>query len=150
MPEKKRRAEREMAFQALYGISFASVSGSGELRQAFARSLNASGKNTGATPTNFAWELVEGVWNACDKLDNIITLYSHNWRIDRMGRVELTLLRLALFEILFRHDVPPRMALTEALGLIRQFGAHDAKSFVSGILDAVINAVENGELTGAD
>jgi N utilization substance protein B len=147
---KKQRAGREVAFQALYGLSFAPVSSNEELRRAFLHSLGASGKNKLGEfeeLTGFAWDLVEGVWNASSELDAAISRYSHNWRVDRMGRVELVLLRLAVFEMLFRQDVSSRTAIREAFELSRQFGADDAKKFINGILDAMAKAVECGELT---
>ena len=67
--------------------------------------------------------------------------------VDRMGRVELTLLRLAVYEIMFRNDVPAKVAINEALELSRQFGEGNAKSFINGILDAVAKALEIGGLT---
>ena len=98
-------------------------------------------------PSGFAWELVEGVWSKSEELDASITSFSRNWRVDRMGRVELTLLRLAVYEITFRNDVPAKVAINEALELSRQFGEGNAKSFINGILDAVAKALETGGLT---
>ena len=97
-------------------------------------------------PTGFAWELVEGVWSNSEALDAAIGRFSHNWRVDRMGRIELTLLRLAVFEMLYRQDVPPKVAINEALELSGQFGEGNAKNFINGILDAAAKALESGRL----
>ena len=68
-----------------------------------------------------------------------------------MGRVERTILRLAMYELLYRQDVPARVAISEALDLTRQFGEDNAAAFVNGILDAAAKAAENGTLLpGAD
>ena len=72
-----------------------------------------------------------------------------NWRVDRLGKIELTLLRLAVFEMLYRADVPPKVAINEALELSTRFGDAKAKSFINGILDAAIKAQEAGTLTVA-
>ena len=99
-----------------------------------------------AQPEGFAWELVLGVWSKQEELDKLIARYSQNWRIERMGKVELALLRLAAYELLFRDDVPPKVVINEAIELSRQFGDENSRSFVNGILDSAVKAVESGEI----
>ena len=84
-----------------------------------------------------------------DAIDSVIERFSQNWRVDRLGKIELTLLRLAVFEMLYRADVPPKVAINEALELSTRFGDAKAKSFINGILDAAIKAQEAGTLTVA-
>ncbi|BAV92348.1 transcription antitermination factor NusB [Candidatus Desulfovibrio trichonymphae] len=148
---KKRRAERELALQVLYGLSFTPANSREEMRLAFLLSPHNAGTGTGQDVSRYAFTLVEGVWSASAKLDAAIARYARNWRVDRMGRVELTLLRLAVYELFFRQDVPPKVAINEALELSRQFGGEQAKSFINGILDAAAKAAESGEflLSGA-
>ncbi|MSS26696.1 transcription antitermination factor NusB [Desulfovibrio sp. PG-178-WT-4] len=144
-----RRGARELAFQVLYGLSFTPAESPGELRRAFVLSPHntaMSEEDLSAEPTGFAWELVEGVWSNSKALDAAIGHFSHNWRVDRMGRIELTLLRLAVFEMLYRQDVPPKVAINEALELSGQFGEGNAKNFINGILDAAAKALESGAL----
>lgn len=152
-----RHGERELAFQVLYGLSFTPARSMNELRRVFRLSPDNAARQSAqaahdpeqeprVAPSGFAWELVEGVWSKSAELDAAISRFSHNWRVDRMGRVELTLLRLAVFEMLYRQDVPPKVAINEALELSRLFGEGNAKSFINGILDAVAKALENGEL----
>jgi len=127
-----RRGERELAFQVLYGLSFTPASDVDDLRRIFRISPDYlarwQGQEPPVHPSGFAWELVEGVWSKSDELDASISNFSRNWRVDRMGRVELTLLRLAVYEIMFRADVPPKVAINEALELSRQFGEDNAKA----------------------
>ncbi len=142
-----RHGERELAFQVLYGLSFGSVQTLEELQDIFYNSPGYPAKeSTSTAPSGFAWELVEGVWKSATLLDDVIDRHSHNWRVNRMGRVELTLLRLAVFEMLCRDDIPAKVAINEALDLSRQFGEDGAGSFINGILDAVAKAQENGTL----
>jgi N utilization substance protein B len=94
----------------------------------------------------FAWELTEGVWRHVASLDALIARFSRNWRLERLGRIELTLLRLSLFELAFRPDVPPKAAINEALDLTARFGDAKAKRFINGILDAAAKAAEAGTL----
>ncbi|MEG2172485.1 MAG: transcription antitermination factor NusB [Desulfovibrionaceae bacterium] len=171
-----RRSERALAFQVLYGLSFTPVTSIGALRHAFESSPDNADKRaeivadelarfeaekalnkdpnkvfeqklyTRTVPKGFAWELVEGVWAHSAELDEIITKFSRNWRVDRMGRIELTVLRLGIFEMLYRTDIPPKVAINEALELAKEFGEENARSFINGILDATSKALDSKEL----
>ena len=142
-----RRNERSQAFQVLYGLAFSPAATREDLAGAFAAAPEQeddrmqSGRQGG-----FAWELVEGVWEKGADLDALLGRFSQNWRVERMGKVEATILRLALFELLFRPDVPPKVAINEAIELSKQFGGHDSRSFINGILDAAAKALDNGEI----
>lgn len=100
-------------------------------------------------PAGFTWELVHGVWQKQAELDKIITEFSQNWRLERMGRVELALLRLAVYELLFSDETPPKVIINEAIELSKQFGDDNSRGFVNGILDAAVKAVESGSLKRA-
>ncbi|MBR4742076.1 MAG: transcription antitermination factor NusB, partial [Desulfovibrio sp.] len=89
-------------------------------------------------PTGFAWELVRGVFTFREKIDATISKYSQNWRLERIGHIELTLLRLAVFELLFHKETPPKVVINEALELSTSFGTLQSKKFINGILDAAI------------
>ena len=135
-----RRSERELAFQFLYGLDFAPACSERELRERFEQSASTADKTAAAF--GFAWELALGVWNNAQAVDAVISRFAHNWRLDRMGRIELTLLRLAVYELQYRADIPPRVTINEALELSRQFGEIGARSFINGILDAAAKALK--------
>lgn len=97
-------------------------------------------------PEGFAWDLAYGVWSKQEELDRIIASLSQHWRIERIAKIELTILRLALFEILHRPDIPVKVAINEAIELAKQFGDENSRGFVNGILDAAAKAVEHGEI----
>lgn len=96
-------------------------------------------------PEGFAWELVCGVCDNQARLDAEISRLAKNWRLERLGRIETIVLRLAVYELFFRPDVPPRVAISEALDLAGQFGADSAKSFINGILDAAARTRDKGK-----
>jgi N utilization substance protein B len=152
MPKKtgaSRRSERELAFQFLYGLAFAPVHSERELRERFEQSACAADK--AAALSGFAWELALGVWSNVQAVDAVIARFAHNWRLDRMGRIELTLLRLAVYELQYRADIPPRVTINEALDLCGQFGEASARPFINGILDAAAKALEqDARAAGAD
>ncbi len=88
-----------------------------------------------------------GAWNAQRELDEVIARFSKNWKLTRIAKVELTILRLAMHEILHRQDIPLRVAINEAVELAKTYGDDNSPTFVNGILDAVARAVDNGEFT---
>lgn len=142
-----RRAERSLAFQVLYSLTFTPATTIQEVVKTFRKAPEqGEPSDKSAEPAGFAWELVEGVWANMVEIDGHLSSFSQNWRIERMGKVEITLLRLALYEILFRQDVPPKVAINEAIELSKQFGDDGSRGFVNGILDAAAKAVEAGKL----
>ncbi|CAK7066728.1 MAG: Transcription antitermination protein NusB [Desulfovibrio sp.] len=156
-PSKKapRSAQRALAFQVLYSLTFTDRETLDDVAKAFRdapeqnsqnQGQNTQSQNSQAEPEGFAWELVKGVWENQTALDTRLTALSQNWRIERMGKVEITLLRLALYEILFRRDIPPKVAINEAIELSKQFGDDGSRGFVNGILDAAAKALETGAL----
>jgi N utilization substance protein B len=68
------------------------------------------------------------------EIDTMICQKAKGWSIDRIGRVELTILRLSIYEILFDDDIPVSVSINEAVELAKKFGGDDAPSFVNGIL----------------
>lgn len=140
----RRRRARMLAFLVLYGLSFAPAADQEELGKAFAssRDLEAGEERPEAredqAPANesgFAWELTEGVWARENELNADIQKFSRHWRVERMGRIELTLLRIALFEMK-SGMTPPKVAIREAQDMAVIFGAAHAVGFLNGVLEA--------------
>lgn len=73
-----------------------------------------------------------------DKIDEKIKAAADGWQIDRMGKVELTIIRLAVFEIHYDEDVPTGVAINEAVELAKKFGGDGAPSFINGILAKLV------------
>ena len=145
--EPSRRAQRLLAFQALYGQEFLEWASVEQLKAAFlAVPRQDEALEQDGEPSGFAWELVYGVWQHRDELDAVIERFARNWHLDRVGRVELNLLRLGVYEMLYRADVPAKVSMNEALELDKQYGDSRSHTFVNGILDAVSKAVDKGEL----
>jgi N utilization substance protein B len=85
----------------------------------------------------FTEELVLGVEKHKEFIDAVIKEHSENWRLERMATVDRNILRLAVFELLFRKDIPPKVTLNEAIDLGKKFGTQDSGSFINGVLDSV-------------
>lgn len=74
-----------------------------------------------------------------DELDQIIEYASAGWKLNRMGKIDLTILRLATFELRFDEDIPTGVAINEAVELAKKFGEDQSASFVNGILAKIAN-----------
>jgi N utilization substance protein B len=80
-------------------------------------------------------EVIHGVIEHVEDLDARIKGLAHNWEFDRIAKIDLAILRLAMYEMVFRKDVPPVVSINEAIDLSKQFSNSDAKRFINGILD---------------
>lgn len=135
-----RRSRRTYAFQVLYAHNF--VPGRPALEKTF--ELFQDNIPGGARQADdFAWSLVAGVLDNLQDLDSIISTYSRNWKIQRIARIELTILRLAVYEMLYCRDIPLKVAINEAIELTKSFGDENSRNFVNGILDAVAKDIKN-------
>lgn len=86
---------------------------------------------------DFAAELAKGVTENRGAIDELLTAKSKNWSLVRMARVDLCILRIAIFELLYRSDIPKNVTINEAIEVAKKFGTEDSPSFVNGILDEI-------------
>ena len=84
---------------------------------------------------SFGEEIIHGVIEHCGEIDTRIKGLAHNWDFDRIAKIDLAILRLAMFEMIYRKDIPPVVSINEAIDLSKQFSNADAKRFINGILD---------------
>ena len=85
----------------------------------------------------YAKALFEGVVSKTDELDEIINTYSKGWKTNRLPKVNLAILRLAVYEIKYVEDVPQSVAINEAVELAKKYSGEDDYSFINGILGSV-------------
>lgn len=130
-----RREARELALQFLYqhdlnpGDIDNSLEAFWELHRT---SENAPGHRNGFTD-----ELVRGIIGHLEAVDTKIRSYAENWKFNRIAAVDRGILRLAIYELLFRDDIPPIVSINEALELAKKFSTADSTRFINGILDRV-------------
>ena len=129
MSQGLRRKAREAVIQALYLSDVAGESLTDSLEQV--RDNFAIDKRA----RNFAAEIVRGLSPLMAEIDGLISERAENWRIDRMAVVDRNILRLAVYELRYRPDIPATVAINEALEIARRFTSDDAVSFINGILD---------------
>ncbi|NLK27564.1 MAG: transcription antitermination factor NusB [Clostridiales bacterium] len=79
-------------------------------------------------------ERFQSIVDKLEEIDQIISEISSGWRLNRMGKVDLTILRLAVFEIKFDEEMPIKVAINEAVELAKKFGGDDSPGFVNGVL----------------
>ncbi|MCZ6675059.1 MAG: transcription antitermination factor NusB [Verrucomicrobia bacterium] len=90
----------------------------------------------------FAEELIFGVFDHLEEVDQEIKTYTENWDFERIAKMDLTILRLAIFELLKRLDIPPIVSINEAIELSKQFSGPDSKRFINGILDKMKDKIQ--------
>lgn len=85
----------------------------------------------------FAEELVAGTLQNLTRIDGVIGDATQNWEVSRMARCDLSILRLAVYELLYRTDIPPIVTINEAIDLAKIYSTDDSHRFVNGVLDKV-------------
>lgn len=83
----------------------------------------------------FAEPLIRGVLQHRESIDAEIKKLAHNWDLNRMAVVDRNVLRLAIYEMLHRDDIPPIVSINEAVDIAKKFSTHESGRFVNGILD---------------
>ncbi len=86
---------------------------------------------------SFGEELIHGVIEHQAEIDAKIKELAQNWEFDRIAKIDLAIMRIAMFEMIHRKDIPPVVSINEAIDLSKQFSNADAKRFINGILDRV-------------
>ena len=129
-----RRESRELALQMLFALDSNPYVTLRELMQIFREEHTVVSERIRA----FAEALVQGVQTEREVIDNAIKERSRNWSLTRMPRVDLNIMRLAVYELMFRPDIPKKVSINEAIEIARRFGDKDSPAFVNGILDEIV------------
>lgn len=85
----------------------------------------------------FAEELIAGTLENLSRIDGVISDAAQNWEVSRIARCDLAILRLAIYELLYRTDIPPIVSINEAIDLAKIYSTDDSHRFVNGVLDKV-------------
>lgn len=127
-----RRRARESALQILFQIDLAQIEPEAAIRHVLA-------ENTLSEPASrFAAGLVKGTLANLTEIDQIIRSLSRDWNPDRLARVDRNVLRLAVYELRHEPEVPPNVAINEAIEVAKKFGGDDSGRFVNGILGKLV------------
>jgi len=128
-----RRESRELALQILYALDANPSVGIRETLQTFREEQT----DVLSRVREFAEGLVQGVQEHRAVIDEAITARSKNWTLARMPRVDLNVMRMATYELMYRGDIPKKVSINEAIEIARRFGDKESPAFVNGILDEI-------------
>ena len=137
MTEEKnmtRREIREQVFKMLFRVEFYNQEEMSE-QIALCEDDACSWKEKDKT---YIFEKVEKISEKIEEIDAKINEVSEGWKTGRMGKVDLTLIRLAVYEMLYEEDGPAKVAINEAVELAKQYGTDNSPSFVNGVLAKLV------------
>jgi transcription antitermination protein NusB len=156
-----RRSARKRAFQFVFAMNFRTFADKAQMQKAFYElpdeqgyfdSLPAKVKLAPANASQrevedlaFAAQLATGVYLWREEIDQVVQRFSKHWRVERIAKAELSILRLGVYEMLHEPDIPLRVSINEAVELSKEYADENSFPFVNGILDAVARAVSQGE-----
>jgi N utilization substance protein B len=131
-----RRKGRELALQALYQLEI-----NGDVSE---RALGAFWESFESTVEGkeLAVRLIHGVLDHKQEIDDLIKEACDNWRLERLSRVDVNVIRIAVYELTAPPILPVEIALNEAIEVARRFGTEESASFVNGVLDQIARRLE--------
>lgn len=127
-----RRLARQIAFQTLFQIDL----GKGDVERALKQRLEEAGLST--KERDYVRQVVRGVEQHLDALDAQISHISRGWEVHRLGSIDRSILRLAIYEIVFMDDIPVKVTINEAVELAKAFGDRKSSRFINGLLGTVV------------
>ncbi len=95
----------------------------------------------------FNREIVSGVAENLERIDELISKHSRGWSLERIAPLEKCIMRVALYEIIYRDDIPFEVAIDEAVELAKRYCGADAPGFINGILGSVLKEVDEEDLS---
>ena len=129
-----RREAREVAFALLFENTFSEEG---------MEAVIADAKEADTLqPNAFAEELAVGTTEKQEEIDAKIEGSSHKWKVARMSRVAASIMRLAVYEILFMDDIPVSVSINEAVELAKKYGGDEDAAFVNGVLGGIVKVTE--------
>lgn len=138
---RKRTLARELALQVLYQMDITGDACEPALNNFWAAR---SEEKIEEEVKNFADELVKGVSANLAQIDEKIMSYAANWQLKRMAVIDRNVLRMGCFELIWRKDIPPKVAINEAVEVAKKYSGLEAGKFVNGILDKVKQETTDG------
>lgn len=126
---RTRRGSRERALQYLFGLDFTGYAWDDGLNDFWAHFPSRESVKP------YAEQLIRGVCEHQEQLDQQVLDALDKWTPDRVGRIERVILRIALYEMTYEADVPANVAINEAIEITKRFGSEESPRFINGVLD---------------
>lgn len=128
-----RRASREMAMKLLYQLEIQKEDREAQKKLFFEENTLAE------KDVAYINNVIDGVYSNQEFINNMIEVHAKDWKIGRISKVDISIMRLSIYEICFRDDIPYNVSINEAVELAKKYSNEDAGSFVNGILSKVPN-----------
>jgi N utilization substance protein B len=137
-----RRKGRILAFQALYSYD---VSPSAALEELLSFSWLEADKQAALDEGTamFSRLLIRGTIENLPAVDDMIRSHLKNWDFSRLNRVDLALLRMSAYTLMYQDDVAPSIVIDEAIGISREYGTDDSYRFINGVLDSIRKTLQD-------
>lgn len=133
----KRRQSREYALQLLFQLDFTGKKPDRAYLDEFWKEHKEEDKGK-----SFAEEILQGAIEHLEDIDSAIRKAAENWVIERIAAVDRNILRCAIYELLFRSDIPSTVTINEALEIAKKYSSIEAASFINGILDKIAKGIK--------
>jgi len=133
-----RRKAREVAMTLLYRFEFHREDPEEQI--AFFKESE-DFKSFSINEISYIDDIIYGVLDKMQSIDELISKYSRGWAINRIPKTDISILRLCIYELLYRDDIPPNVSINEAVELAKKYGHDDSSSFVNGILGSIYRDV---------
>jgi len=142
----KRRLARELAVQCLYQIEMNQVSIQDSLEMVIQEAKEDNEAEVLLEDEHalreYTENLISGVKTRASAIDDVLSGYLKGWRMERLSRVDRQIMRIAVYEMIYREDVPPKAAINEAIELAKHFGVEESGKFVNGVLGQLIKDLD--------
>lgn len=129
-----RRELREQIFKFIFRVEFNDREEMKEQEQLFFETFELDEQTIRDEDAGYISDKSNKIIEKIDEIDEMINKRAKGWTTQRMGKVDLTILRLAVYEIVFDEDVPTGVAINEAVELAKRFGQEESSGFVNGVL----------------
>lgn len=128
-----RKLSREKAMELLFGMTLSKDT----VEEAIENFVDNYEGNIKEIDLTYVKQTLIGIENNKEAIDEVIAANLHNWKIDRISKINLTILRLAAYELLYNEEVPKGVAINEALEITRKYSDEKSVSFINGVLDKI-------------
>lgn len=136
-----RRVSRELAMKLLYQFQLRDD----DIHEQIELFLSEIERPLEVSEKEYFLDVVQGVMDKREEIDSLIQNYARGWSLERMPKVDLAIMRLAIYELRFRKDIPWNVSINEAVELAKKYGGDQSKTFINGVLGKVVASLQIAE-----
>lgn len=136
-----RRVSRELAMKLLYQFQLRDD----DIHEQIELFLSEAEQPLEALEKEYFMDVVQGAMEKREEIDGLIQNHARGWSLERMPKVDLAIMRLAIYELRFRKDIPWNVSINEAVELAKKYGGDQSKTFINGVLGKVAASLQVSE-----